>query len=71
MGWRDAKASRVRLLLFMASIVLGIAAVVSIQLFSQNLTDTIQRQSKTLLGADFLIESSQLPNESAQKIIDS
>ena len=55
----------------MASIVLGIAAVVSIQLFSQNLTDTIKRQSKSLLGADFVIESRQLPSERAQKIIDS
>ncbi len=71
MAWRDAKASRVRLLLFMASIVLGIAAVVSIQLFSQNLSDTIKGQSKSLLGADFVIESRQLPNDRAQNIIDS
>ncbi len=71
MAWRDAKASRARLLLFMASIVLGIAAVVSIQLFSQNLTANIQRQSKSLMGADFIIDSDQLPNERAQAIIDS
>ncbi|WP_194852688.1 ABC transporter permease [Nonlabens antarcticus] len=71
MAWRDAKASRVRLLLFMASIILGIAAVVSIQLFSQNLTDNIQRQSKSLMGADFIIDSDQIPNERAQAIIDS
>jgi len=71
MAWRDAKASRVRLLLFMASIILGIAAVVSIQLFSQNLTDNIQRQSKSLMGADFIIDSNQLPTERAQAIIDS
>lgn len=71
MAWRDAKASRVRLLLFMASIILGIAAVVSIQLFGQNLTANIQRQSKSLMGADFLIDTDQLPNERAQAIIDS
>lgn len=71
MAWRDAKASRVRLLLFMASIILGIAAVVSIQLFSQNLTENIQRQSKSLMGADFTIDSRQLPTERAQLIIDS
>lgn len=70
MAWRDAKASRVRLLLFMASIILGIAAVVSIQLFSQNLIDNIQQQSKSLMGADFVINSDQLPNERAQAIID-
>ena len=71
MAWRDAKASRVRLLLFMASIILGIAAVVSIQLFSTNLKDNIQRQSKELMGADFIIDSRQEPTERARAIIDS
>ncbi|RFN60411.1 ABC transporter permease [Marixanthomonas ophiurae] len=71
MAWRDAKASKVRLLLFMASIILGIAAVVSIQLFSTNLKDNIQRQSKNLMGADFIIDSKQIPTEGAQAIIDS
>ena len=71
MAYRDAKASRVRLLLFMASIILGIAAVVSIQLFSQNLTNNIQRQSKSLMGADFIIQSDELPNQRVQDIIES
>jgi putative ABC transport system permease protein len=71
MAWRDAKASRVRLLLFMASIILGIAAVVSIQLFSQNLKDNIQLQSKALMGADYIIDSEQIPSQRAQAIIDS
>ncbi len=71
MAWRDAKASKVRLLLFMASIILGIAAVVSIQLFSTNLRDNIKRQSKTLIGADFIINSKQEPTARAQAIIDS
>ncbi|MEN8886503.1 MAG: FtsX-like permease family protein [Winogradskyella sp.] len=71
MAWRDAKASKVRLLLFMSSIILGIAAVVSIQLFSANLKDNIQRQSKSLMGADYIIDSRQLPSARAQVIIDS
>ena len=71
MAWRDAKASRVRLLLFMASIILGIAAVVSIQLFSSNLKDNIQLQSKALMGADFTIDSRQVPTKRAKAIIDS
>ena len=71
MAWRDAKASRVRLLLFMASIILGIAAVVSIQLFSSNLKENIQRQSKSLMGADFIIQSTQEPTGRTKSIIDS
>src|SRR5690606_16092041 len=64
-------ASKVRLLLFMASIILGIAAVVSIQLFSTNLRDNIQSQSKSLLGADYIIYSSKESTKRTQTIIDS
>ncbi len=71
MAWRDGKASSRKLTLFMASIVLGIAAVVSIQSFGDNLRENIDRQSKTLMGADYIIESDQPPNERVQQIIDS
>ncbi len=71
MAWRDGKASISRLMLFMASIILGIAAVVSIQLFSENLTDNIKLQSKSLMGADFIIDSRKAPSEKVLKIIDS
>lgn len=71
MAWRDGKASSRRLLLFMASIILGIAAVVSIQSFSENLKKNITLQSKALMGADYKIDSNQLPNEKVQGIIDS
>jgi len=55
----------------MASIVLGIAAVVSIQSFGENLKQNIELQSKALMGADFIIDSRHLPNEKVQFIIDS
>ncbi|MGB5983205.1 MAG: FtsX-like permease family protein [Nonlabens sp.] len=71
MAWRDAMASKVRLLLFMSSLVLGIAAVVAIQLFSTNLKDNLQGQSKALMGADYIIDADQQPMERAQEIIDS
>jgi len=71
MAWRDGKASSGRLLLFMASIILGIAALVSIQSFSDNLQNNIILQSKALMGADYIIDSNHLPNEKVQAIIDS
>ncbi|MFB9273020.1 MULTISPECIES: ABC transporter permease [Flavobacteriaceae] len=71
MAWRDGKASISRLMLFMAAIILGIAAVVSIQLFSENLKQNIKSQSKALMGADFIIDSRQLPSKKVQEIIDS
>ena len=71
MAWRDAKASFKRLSLFMASIVLGIGAVVSIQSFGENLKSNIELQSKALMGADFIIDSRHEPNARVQSIIDS
>lgn len=71
MAWRDGKASGNKLILFMASIVLGIAAVVSIQSFGQNLKENIQLQSKSLMGADFTIDSDKPINERVEGIIDS
>jgi putative ABC transport system permease protein len=71
MAWRDTRASKGRLLLFMASIILGIGAVVSIQLFSANLSANIKEQSKALMGADFIIDTRQEPNQRARQIIDS
>ncbi|TVZ17255.1 putative ABC transport system permease protein [Maribacter sp. MAR_2009_72] len=71
MAWRDGKASGKRLLLFMASITLGISAVVSIQSFSNNLKENIGLQSKALMGADFLIDSNQPANERVEELMDS
>ncbi len=71
MAWRDGKASGTRLGLFMGSIILGITAVVAIQSFSQNLQNNIALRSKVLMGADYLIDSRQLPNERVMQIIDS
>jgi len=71
MAMRDGKASSKKLVLFMASIVLGIAAVVSIQSFSTNLKENITLQSKSLMGADYIIDTEDLPNERVSFIMDS
>ncbi len=57
MAWRDSRRNRNRLLLFVSSIVLGIAALVAINSFSENLQRDIQKESKSLLGADLVLES--------------
>lgn len=71
MAWRDGKASSRKLILFMASIVLGIAAVVSIQSFGENLKENISLQSKSLMGADFRIDSNNPPNDRVLELMDS
>lgn len=71
MAWRDGKASSRKLVLFMASIVLGIAAVVAIQSFGENLKENISLQSKSMMGADFKIDMDKPPSEEILEIIDS
>ncbi len=55
----------------MASIILGIAALVAIQSFGENLKENFKQQSKTLMGSDFLIAANQPPTERVQAIMDS
>ncbi len=57
MAWRDSRKNRGRLLLFLSSIILGIAALVAIHSFGDNLEDDIAAQAKTLLGADLTLET--------------
>jgi putative ABC transport system permease protein len=59
MAWRDTRASRRRLLLFSASIIMGIAALVAIRSFASSAERAIDEQSRTLLGADLSITSRQ------------
>jgi len=55
MAWRDSRASRRRLLLYSLSVVLGIAALVSIGSFSANVRQAIDLEAKGLLGADLFV----------------
>jgi putative ABC transport system permease protein len=68
MAWRDSRTHRRRLVLYMTTIVLGIAALVSISSFGDNMERTIDNQSKMLLGADLMISSIQ-PFSSAEEVV--
>lgn len=59
MAWRDSRSSRRRLFLSIISIAVGVAALVAITSFSKNLRQTLDQQSKVLLGADLVIKSRQ------------
>ena len=59
MAWRDSRTSRRRLFLSMASVSLGVAVLVAIASFSNNLRQTLDLQSRVLLGADLVIRSRQ------------
>jgi putative ABC transport system permease protein len=55
MAWRDARHNFSRLFLFMASLIAGIAAVVSLDSLNNSLQKDIDSNAKELLGADLVI----------------
>lgn len=65
MAQRDFRKNIPKLLLFISSIVIGIAALVAISSFGDNLTRDIGRQAKELLGADLSLENNQPIGEQA------
>ena len=52
LAWRESRTARRRLLLYMSSISLGVAALVAIDSFAENLTRSVREQSRSLLGGD-------------------
>lgn len=68
---RDSRKDRSKLFLFMSSIILGVAALVAINSFNDNLVRDINNQSKSLLGADMSIEANKKINENLIASLDS
>ena len=52
LAWRESRTARRRLLLYMSSISLGVAALVAIDSFASNVTESVRQQSRALLGGD-------------------
>ncbi len=69
MAWRDSRRSRQRLLLFMSAIVLGIAALVAINSFGDNLARSIDDQARELLGADLTLSWTRTPPAKTQQLL--
>ncbi len=70
MAWRDSRRNRGRLLLFISSIVIGIAALVAINSFSENLQTDINNEAKSLLGADLVVQGGQPAGDSVLQMFD-
>jgi putative ABC transport system permease protein len=71
MAWRDSRGSRTRLALYLSAMVLGVAALVAIRGFGANLRHTVDREAKTLLGADLKLEGESAFSDSTEALIDS
>lgn len=71
MAWRDSRGSRRQLILFLSSMVVGVAALVAINSFGANLRLAVDEESKTLLGADLVLERDGEFPEEIEALIDS
>jgi putative ABC transport system permease protein len=70
-AWRDSRKNRGRLLLFMSSIIFGVAALVAINGFNQNLADEIDREALKLLGADLAVTGNKAAEADLLAALDS
>ena len=66
MAWRDSRTYRRRLLLYMSSIILGTAALVSIRTLGDSMAAAIDVEAKALLGADLDINTRTAFSDSAE-----
>src|SRR5215218_5398906 len=72
LAWRESRTARRRLLLYMSSISLGVAALVAIDSFASNVTGSVREQSRALLGGDVAFGARQGPfTPKADSILDS
>ena len=71
MAWRDSRKNRSRLLLFISSIVLGIAALVAIYSLGDNLRQNIDSQAATLIGADLALTGNKAVTGKVKAMVDS
>ena len=66
LAWRESRFARRRLLLFLSSISLGVAALVATQSFAANLAQGVRDQSRAMLGADLQLFFSAPLGDAAQ-----
>ncbi|MFD1143821.1 ABC transporter permease [Larkinella insperata] len=69
MAWRDSRRSRKRLFLFMSAIVLGIAALVAINSFGDNLSRSVDEQARELIGADLVLTSNKEVSKKTEQFL--
>ncbi len=71
MAAREIRAAPRRLLLLTASVAIGVAALVAIDSFTDNLRDSVRGQARALLGADLALSSRRPLTPAANAVIDS
>ena len=70
MAWRDSRTQRKRLVIFSVSVIVGIASLVAIHALKASAMAGVEREAKSLLGADLVVSSHQpIPENIAAKLL--
>jgi putative ABC transport system permease protein len=70
MAARELRASPRRLLLLMGTVAVGVAALVAINSFTDNLRDSVRQQARALLGADLSLVSREPFSPRVEALLD-
>lgn len=70
MAWRDSRRNLGRLFLFIAAVVMGIAALVAVTAFRDNLSRDIDTQAMELTGADLVLDGNSPPGKGTNALMD-
>lgn len=71
LAWRESRSTRRRLLLYMSSISLGVAALVAIDSYAENITRSVREQSRSLFGGDIALSPRGAFTPRADTLLDS
>ena len=71
LAWRESRTARRRLLLYMSSISLGVAALVAIDSFAGNVVRSVRDQSRALFGGDIVFEARSGWTPASDSLLDS
>src|SRR3981081_2558335 len=71
LAWRESRTARRRLLLYMSSISLGVAALVAIDSFASNTQRSVREEARTLLGGDVTLTSRTTFSKAVELALDS
>ncbi len=69
LAWREARGSRRRGLLIVGAIAVGVAALVAINSFTNNLRDSVQKEARALLGADLSVSTAGPWSDKAESLV--
>lgn len=71
LAWRESRTARRRLLLYMSSISLGVAALVAIDSFSENTIRSVHEQSRAIMGGDLSMTRNAPTTKPVDSLLDS